>query len=142
MNFDQSPSPAEIYEWTFNCPPLGFPDEKTFVSFVGSHLKELGCFWYKMPDTGYDRKPYDAFFVSPDGETYHLEAKVLKKDSLPASDFQDQQRHCLNEVAKRNPDSAVVAAYSKSRNKMRIFRWTDYRECCKRNGSLSAKIFD
>ncbi len=108
------------------CPPKGFKLEKEFQTWLGAKLTAAGWFYYKLPDTGFDYKPYDFDAVSLTGKHYHVECKAVEGTTCAFAAFRPQQVTCLRKIASLDPESAWCIVYSKQLNKFKAFKWADY----------------
>lgn len=121
------------------CPPKGFKLEKEFQTWLGSKLNDAGWFYYKLPDTGFDYKPYDFDAVSLTGKHYCCECKMIESTTIPLTAFRPQQITCLRKISKLDAESAWVIVYSKQLNKFRAFKWADYEASM--DGNKSVRIW-
>jgi len=97
------------------CPK--FKDEASFTTWYGRQIKDIGGFWFKIPDDSMWAKPYDAVACFW-GVTYNIEIKVgdEKKKVDVYKKLRPQQAYSLRCVA-QNWGAALVLYYSKVYNK-------------------------
>ena len=110
--------------------------EKEFQSWLGARLEADGWFYYKLPDTGFDYKPFDFIALSPSGQAHYCEAKITDGDTIVRSKFRNQQVTSLRKIAGLDPESAWGIVYSRSRNEFAAFKWTDFEASIGKSPSL------
>ncbi len=113
-------------------PWISFSKEKDFQDWI---LKSMRANWwwaYKLPDTGYDYKPYDIICVK-DGTTIHLELKVTAGSTIPISAIRANQKFSMTEIEKRW-GVGMIAVYSKKTWVYKTFRFLEFLELSKKWG--------
>ena len=99
--------------------------ESQFQEKLKKLLEGMGYWAYKLPDNNHTPKPYDMITVSPSGDTYHCELKIIECDTFNKDDLRPNQKKALSEVSKRNPESAIVLVYSKKHADYVVIRYID-----------------
>lgn len=91
--------------------------EKDFQWALNKELKNLWHYVYKLPDTGYAKKPYDMIYCDRNTWiTYHSELKIILCDSININKLEPQQHFYLNMLSNIRENIATVLIWSKKHN--------------------------
>lgn len=99
-------------------------NEKAMQSYLSNFFKQKKWYYYKLPDTWFSYKPYDAFLATPSWD-YHIEQKVLPKDWADIfKSLRPQQRGNLDLLSKLNRNALVIVWYKKEQY-IKVYKYTD-----------------
>lgn len=97
--------------------------EKNFQTYMTHSIKETGGFLYKIPDCGFDRKPFDCCGVYK-GKPIAMELKWLSSPkAFPMSRLEDHQLAGLKEWWQAGGWAALVIGVDFARGDKRIYVW-------------------
>lgn len=97
--------------------------EKNFQTHLTRAFKKLGGFLYKIPDCGFDRKPFDCCGVLK-GRPIAVELKWLTSPkAFPLTRFEDHQLQGLKEWWLAGGESYLIIGIDYGRADKRLFVW-------------------
>lgn len=110
-------------------PPVrsGVRKERDFVTLYNRALRDCGWMVHKIADAGMGSKFLDQIFVSPKGDVFFGESKLIHGKTFNVSRYEPGQVITLSELHKRDPNRAFTLVYSDHPDVMdyRILRWDE-----------------